>query len=97
MRFAEAVAFQFVNPKAWIMGLTAASVFVPDFEPRYLAIAAMCGVFSVVNLPCIATWAALGASLKRWPRDMIGKSWRCSRTTASQARRDATNDWGSMR
>ncbi len=66
MKFAEAVAFQFVNPKAWIMGLTAASVFVPDFEPRYLAVAAMCGVFSIVNLPCIATWAALGATLKRW-------------------------------
>jgi threonine/homoserine/homoserine lactone efflux protein len=39
---------------------------VPDFEPRYLAIAVMCGVFSIVNLPCIATWAALGATLKRW-------------------------------
>jgi threonine/homoserine/homoserine lactone efflux protein len=66
MKFAEAVAFQFVNPKAWIMGLTAASVFVPDYEPRYLAVAVMCGVFSIVNLPCIATWAALGATLKRW-------------------------------
>ncbi|HET7608757.1 MAG TPA: LysE family translocator [Gammaproteobacteria bacterium] len=65
MKFAEAVAFQFVNAKAWIMGLTAASVFVPDYEPRYLAIAVMCGVFAIVNLPCIATWAALGATLKR--------------------------------
>jgi threonine/homoserine/homoserine lactone efflux protein len=66
MKFAEAVAFQFVNPKAWIMGLTAAAVFVPDFQPRSLAVAAMCGVFAIVNLPCIATWAALGATLKRW-------------------------------
>ena len=66
MKFAEAVAFQFVNPKAWIMGLTAASVFVPDSEPRYLAVAFMCGVFSLVNLPCISLWAALGATLKRW-------------------------------
>jgi len=66
MRFAEAIAFQFVNPKAWIMGLTAASVFVPDFEPRSLAIAIMIAVFSIVNLPCICTWAVLGATLKRW-------------------------------
>ena len=66
MKFAEAVAFQFVNPKAWIMGLTAASVFVPDFEPRSLAIAIMIAVFSIVNLPCICTWAVLGATLKRW-------------------------------
>ena len=66
LKFAEAVAFQFVNPKAWIMGLTAGSVFVPDLEPRYLALALMVAVFSIVNLPCIATWAALGATLKRW-------------------------------
>ena len=66
LRFAEAVAFQFVNPKAWIMGLTAAAVFVPDIEPRYFAIAVMVAAFSIVNLPCIATWAALGATLKRW-------------------------------
>jgi threonine/homoserine/homoserine lactone efflux protein len=66
LRFVEAVAFQFVNPKAWIMGLTAASVFLPDLEPRYLAVAIMCAVFSIVNVPCICTWAALGATLKRW-------------------------------
>jgi threonine/homoserine/homoserine lactone efflux protein len=66
LKFAEAIAFQFVNPKAWIMGLTAASVFVPDLEPRYLAVAVMCAVFSIVNLPCISLWAALGATLKRW-------------------------------
>jgi threonine/homoserine/homoserine lactone efflux protein len=66
LKFAEAVAFQFVNPKAWIMGLTAAAVFVPDLQPRHLAIAIMVAAFSIVNLPCIATWAALGATLKRW-------------------------------
>jgi len=66
LKFAEAVAFQFVNPKAWVMGLTAASVFVPDLEPRSLAIAIMIAVFSIVNLPCICTWAVLGATLKRW-------------------------------
>jgi threonine/homoserine/homoserine lactone efflux protein len=66
LSFSEAVAFQFVNPKAWIMGLTAAAVFVPDLTPRYFAIAVMIGVFAIVNLPCIATWAALGATLRRW-------------------------------
>jgi threonine/homoserine/homoserine lactone efflux protein len=55
----EVVAFQFVNPKAWIMGLTAASVFAPDVEPRSLAIA------TIVN--CVHRhWAPLGATLKRW-------------------------------
>jgi threonine/homoserine/homoserine lactone efflux protein len=73
LRFIEAIAFQFVNPKAWIMGLTAASVFVPNLEPRYLAVAIMIAVFSVVNLPCICTWAVIGATLKRW---LTHEKWR---------------------
>jgi threonine/homoserine/homoserine lactone efflux protein len=66
LKFAEAVAFQFINPKAWVMGVTAVSVFVPDIEPRWLAVSLMCAVFSVVNVPCVGTWALLGATLKGW-------------------------------
>lgn len=66
LTFAEAAAFQFVNPKAWVMGVTAVSVFVPDIEPRWLAMVVVCAVFSLVNLPCICTWAVLGATLKSW-------------------------------
>jgi threonine/homoserine/homoserine lactone efflux protein len=66
LAFREAVAFQFVNPKAWVMGITAAAVFAPNIEPRWIAIASMCAVFALVNLPCICSWAALGATLRRW-------------------------------
>lgn len=66
LTFGEAVAFQFVNPKGWVMAVTAVSVFVPDVQPRWLAVVAVCGVFAVVNLPCICTWAVLGVSLRRW-------------------------------
>jgi len=65
LRFAEAALFQFANPKAWLMALTAASVFVPQIAPRELAVLVVCGVFSAVNLPCIGIWALLGASLRR--------------------------------
>lgn len=65
LTFVEAVLFQFVNPKAWLMGLTAVSVFTPQIEPRWLALAAVCAVFGAVNLPCIGTWIALGVSLRR--------------------------------
>jgi threonine/homoserine/homoserine lactone efflux protein len=66
LTFLEAAAFQFVNPKAWVMGVTAVSVFVPDLEPRWVAIAVLCGLFALINLPCVCTWAVVGASLKRW-------------------------------
>jgi threonine/homoserine/homoserine lactone efflux protein len=66
LTFAAAVAFQYVNPKAWVMALTAVSVFVPDVTPRWLAVAAVCGVFGAVNVPCVCTWTVLGVSLRRW-------------------------------
>ena len=71
--FGEAVLFQFVNPKAWVMGVTAGALFVQPLGPRWLAVASMCAVFSVVNLPCIFSWALLGATLRRWLAD---ERWR---------------------
>jgi threonine/homoserine/homoserine lactone efflux protein len=64
LRFVEAVLFQFVNPKGWLMALTAASVFVPQITPRWLGVLVVCAVFAAVNLPCIGTWTMLGVSLR---------------------------------
>lgn len=75
LTFTEAVAFQFVNPKGWLMAVTAMSVFVPDLEPRWLAVAVACGVFWIVNLPCVYTWAVLGARLKRWLANERRQRW----------------------
>ena len=66
LKFGEGVMFQFVNPKAWIMALTAVSVFVPDIEPRWAAVGLVCIVFALINLPCICTWALLGVTVRRW-------------------------------
>lgn len=65
LSFFEAAAFQFVNPKAWIMGLTAASVFAPDIEPAWVANALVAGIFTLVGTPCIWAWAMLGVTLRR--------------------------------
>lgn len=63
--FVEAALFQFANPKAWLMGVTASSVFVPQIAPSGSGVLVVCGVFACINLPCIAVWALLGASLRR--------------------------------
>lgn len=75
LTFVEAAAFQFVNPKAWIMGVTAVAVFVPDLEPRWVAIAVLCSLFALINLPCVCTWAVVGASLKRWLANDAFRRW----------------------
>jgi threonine/homoserine/homoserine lactone efflux protein len=64
MSFKGAAAFQFANPKAWVMAVTGAAAFLP-VQPAWLAIVVYCLVFCAVNLPCISVWAGAGAMLRR--------------------------------
>ncbi len=60
----EAAAFQIVNPKAWVISLTTAAVFLP----REGSAAAAWGVallFLLINVPCVSLWALFGSSLRR--------------------------------
>ncbi|WP_108482439.1 LysE family translocator [Oceaniglobus ichthyenteri] len=61
--FLQAAAFQWVNPKAWAMALTATSVYAPN--QTFFAIALVAAVFGAVNLPSISFWLLLGRELRR--------------------------------
>jgi threonine/homoserine/homoserine lactone efflux protein len=61
--FTEAAAFQFLNPKAWVMSLTAATLFLPPELGQALASGYVASILTVVNLPCITVWAVFGSSL----------------------------------
>lgn len=61
--FLQAAAFQWVNPKAWAMALTAVTVYAPSQELAVIAVVA--GVFSAVNLPSVTFWAVLGQQAQR--------------------------------
>ncbi|MCC5795131.1 MAG: LysE family translocator [Chromatiales bacterium] len=65
LNFVQAAVFQFVNPKAWVMAVTAVSLFLPMMQPQWFAVLAVCLIFVVVGLPCIWAWALLGATLRR--------------------------------
>jgi len=64
LRLLEAAAFQFLNPKAWVMNLTAATLFLP----RELAPAAAAGYMLLwgvlIPAPCVLVWALFGTSLR---------------------------------
>jgi threonine/homoserine/homoserine lactone efflux protein len=64
MRFYEALIFQWINPKAWMMVLTAATTIhlSADFNVNASIMAA---VFYVIGLPCIALWAGFGTAMRR--------------------------------
>lgn len=60
--FWQAVAFQWVNPKAWTMALTAVAVYAPS--QSLWAVAGVAGVFGLINLPCVSAWTLLGQRLR---------------------------------
>lgn len=62
MTFLGAALFQWVNPKAWAMALTAISLYAPG---RNLVTVAVVGlVFSIVNLPSVGVWAYAGEKMR---------------------------------
>lgn len=75
MRFVQSALFQFANPKAWMMAISAASSLLAGRGPSVGAIAALCVLFAVINFPCVGAWAAMGAHLQRWLSDPVAP-WR---------------------
>ncbi|MEM9058444.1 MAG: LysE family translocator [Pseudomonadota bacterium] len=61
--FLQAALFQWVNPKAWAMALTAISIYAPTKSLGAVAIVAV--VFGAVNLPSVSTRAFLGQKLQQ--------------------------------
>ncbi len=64
MTFLQAAAFQWVNPKAWSMALTAIAIYAPSRSPAAIVLVAL--VFGAVNLPSVGSWALLGQGMRRW-------------------------------
>ena len=65
LTFVEAALFQWVNPKAWMMMLTAVTTYLqPD---RYWFALLVVGLsFAVLGMPLISTWNLFGVSLQRF-------------------------------
>ena len=64
MTFFQAAAFQWVNPKAWAMGLSAITIYAPDRSlPSVMLVAS---AFAIVCFPAISVWAWLGTVVRQW-------------------------------
>lgn len=66
MGFWAAVAFQWVNPKAWMMAVGAISTYAPAGDPAWIV--GLVLLFGLINAPCVAGWAAFGARVGRYLR-----------------------------
>ncbi|HEV7715229.1 MAG TPA: LysE family translocator [Steroidobacteraceae bacterium] len=64
LSFLQGAAFQFVNPKAWVMSLTAVALFLPTDVSVLKSLGYLLSMMVMINLPCIAVWAVFGSSLR---------------------------------
>ena len=62
--FWSAAAFQWVNPKAWVMTMGAFSMYVPA-SSRASVIATVAVLFVVIGLPSMGVWALFGSGLRQ--------------------------------
>ncbi|RUW75614.1 MULTISPECIES: LysE family translocator [unclassified Mesorhizobium] len=74
MRFIDAAAFQWVNPKAWVMAITAMAVYA-NAEHPFLSVVLISVAFTIVNLPSVSVWAGFGTALRGFLSDPVRLKW----------------------
>jgi threonine/homoserine/homoserine lactone efflux protein len=74
MTFFGAAAFQWVNPKAWVMAVTAMATYTnPEY---YVPTVLLVGLaFAAVNVPSVSTWAGFGSALREWLSVPVRLKW----------------------
>lgn len=74
MSFLEAAAFQWVNPKAWVLALTSIAVYASPQAP-FLTAGLVILVFVSLIPPCVALWTGFGTALRTWLSDPVRLKW----------------------
>ena len=70
----EAVAFQYLNPKLWMMAVTAVGMSLSTEMPVFLGAVAVAAIVGFVILPCNLAWVSAGKGIgsllgdARWRR-----------------------------
>jgi threonine/homoserine/homoserine lactone efflux protein len=66
MTFLQAVAFQWVNGKAWVIALGAVTAYTVVDRTLPLQIVALTAISIVITLACVSSWTVFGAFLRRF-------------------------------
>jgi threonine/homoserine/homoserine lactone efflux protein len=68
IRFLEAASFQWVNPKAWMLAITAMAAYTSAENPVF-SVVVIGVVFALVTLPSVSVWTGFGVMLRDWLAD----------------------------
>jgi len=74
LTFLESAAFQWVNPKAWVVAVTAMAVYTSPDAP-FVSVLLISAAFALVNLPSVSAWAGFGVALRGFLADPARLRW----------------------
>ncbi len=63
--FWQAVIFQWINPKAWVIAVGAIATFTSVGSNVFFEVLLIAFVFCIVCFPCVSFWTFLGTSIRR--------------------------------
>ena len=66
LQYHEAILFQFINPKAWVICITAVSLFYPEKENLFVGTLFMVIMSTIINIPSISIWAFGGSVIRHY-------------------------------
>ncbi|MBD1557367.1 LysE family translocator [Vibrio sp. S9_S30] len=79
MTLFESALFQYLNPKAWIMSLTAVGTFSFSGDQFWWSVVGMGMIFWFVQLHTSSVWVVFGTLIRRWLSSAT--AWRCFNVT----------------
>jgi threonine/homoserine/homoserine lactone efflux protein len=65
LSFWQSVAFQYANPKGWMLAVATATSFMAS-RPTWIAIAIIVAVWAIAAVASLVAWASAGAALRGW-------------------------------
>jgi threonine/homoserine/homoserine lactone efflux protein len=74
MTFVQASLFQWVNPKAWVMAVTAMALYQNPAQPFWSTLGVGM-VFALTNFPSVSVWAVFGVALRGFLSDPVRLKW----------------------
>ena len=69
INFWQAAAFQWINPKAWIMGSSALAAYTSLDGNFFIQVLIICLTFMIITIPCAGIWLVFGAGLQHFLKD----------------------------
>jgi len=75
LNFFQAALFQWVNPKAWVMGTGAISSFTVSNQSMFDQVAFIALTFLVAAAISVSLWLIVGYQLKLWLKDNRYQRW----------------------